>query len=214
MQQLRPEERREFQRLQLDTQIPGILGQTPLLILEIGILGARVQHQEPLPGEPSQLRFMHDDGEIVLRCEVVRTLPPSSESGSESGLRFLAALGESGERLRSMLARLVRAELIHRRPTSPGTFPIDHVDPDKTVRARDAGFLCYRLEGDRWIKRRIFLPEQPASGFTVARSEDSAEIQRLCDVYAASDDEGRRLIRMFAELSVSDALEIPPRLNR
>ena len=35
-------------------------------------------------------------------------------------------------------------------------------------------------------------------------------MQRLCRVYEASDNEGRRLIRLFAELSVSDALEIPP----
>ena len=48
-------------------------------------------------------------------------------------------------------------------------------------------------------------------GFTVARSTDTDEMQRLCDVYAASDEEGRRLIRLFAELSVSDAMQIPPR---
>ena len=41
--------------------------------------------------------------------------------------------------------------------------------------------------------------------------EDADEMQRLCSVYEASDDEGRRLIRLFAELSVSDALQIPPR---
>ena len=86
------------------------------------------------------------------------------------------------------------------------------IDGDKTVRGRDAAFLCYRLEDGVWHRRRVFLPEQPLSGFTVARSEDSEEIQHLCRVYAAADDEGRRLIRLFAELSVSNALEIPPRM--
>jgi len=80
------------------------------------------------------------------------------------------------------------------------------------VRGRDAAFVCYRYEDGTWHRRHVFLPEQPASGFTVARSEDSAEIQQLCRVYAASDYEGRRLIRLFAELSVSNALEIPPRM--
>ncbi|HEV2722122.1 MAG TPA: hypothetical protein VG323_19025, partial [Thermoanaerobaculia bacterium] len=63
-----------------------------------------------------------------------------------------------------------------------------------------------------WQRRRVFLPEQPSAGFTVARTEDSDEMQRLCNIYAASDEEGRRLIRLFAELSVSNALEIPPRM--
>ena len=54
--------------------------------------------------------------------------------------------------------------------------------------------------------------EQPSVGFTVARGEDTAEMQRLCRVFEASEEEGRRLIRLFAELSVSDALEIPPRM--
>jgi hypothetical protein len=60
----------------------------------------------------------------------------------------------------------------------------------------------------------VFLPEQPQIGFTVARWSESEDIKRLCQVYEASDEEGRRLIRLFAELSVSDVLEIPPRVAR
>jgi hypothetical protein len=75
----------------------------------------------------------------------------------------------------------------------------------------DAQFLSFRFEHGGWKRRHVFLPEQPAIGFTVARGEDAEEMQRLCEVYEASDDEGRRLIRLFAELSVSDALQIPPR---
>ncbi|PYQ35906.1 MAG: hypothetical protein DMF57_01655, partial [Acidobacteria bacterium] len=78
----------------------------------------------------------------------------------------------------------------------------------------DAGFICYRLENSRWHKRSVFLPEQPQVGFTVARWSESEDIKRLCQVYEASDEEGRRLIRLFAELSVSDVLEIPPRVAR
>jgi hypothetical protein len=91
------------------------------------------------------------------------------------------------------------------------SLPHSKVDGDKTVRGLDAGFLSYRLENGSWQKRHIFIPEQPPTGFTVGRSEDGAEMQRLCLVYEASDEEGRRLIRLFAELSVSDQLQIPPR---
>lgn len=199
------EERREFQRLRLFPSIVGTFGDAEVVILEVGVLGARIQHAEPLPTARAELRF--DD--ISMKCEAVRTR--NVTDGLESGLRFLAAVGESGDRLRSMLGDLVLRELEARRDGTVATIPIRAIDGDKTVRGIDAQFLCYRFENGIWRKRRVFLPEQPPVGFTIAASIDAAETQRLCTVYEASDEEGRRLIRLFAELSVSGALEIPPR---
>lgn len=217
MQELRPEERREFQRLCLTPPHPATLGATAVTILEVGVLGARLRHAAPIDQQYAELRFSHDGQEIDMKCEVVRTFnTPESrypDSGLESGVRFLAAIGESGDRLRRMLGDLVTRELNARR-TSGGELAAPSVDGDRTVRGRDAGFLCYRFEKGAWSKRAVFLPEQPSAGFTVARSSDSEEIQRLCRVYEASDDEGRRLIRLFAELSVSGVLEIPPVVQR
>jgi hypothetical protein len=206
------EERREFQRLCLDPPVTGTVGGVAVTILEIGVLGARIHHSDPLP-EYAELHFTSGSDEIAMRCETVRT-SPGKDSGFESGLRFLAAIEESGDKLRDMLGSLVQHEFEVRRKMPANSIPHNpsSVDGDRTVRGSDAGFLCYRLESGKWQKRRVFLPEQPSTGFTVARSEDSTEMQRLCRVYEASDEEGRRLIRLFAELSVSDALEIPPRL--
>jgi hypothetical protein len=208
----RPDERREFQRLNLEPPIPGTLGTNAVSILEIGVLGARVQHSASIDDAESELRFSYREHEIALRCEVVRTMDGDSQypdAGLQSGIRFVAALGESGDRLREMLAELVQLELDK---TRKGRLALQHeIDGDKTVRGKDAAYLSYRLEGGSWNKRRVFLPEQPAVGFTVARTTDGDDLQRLCRVYEASDDEGRRLIRLFAELSVSAALGIPPR---
>jgi hypothetical protein len=209
------EERREFQRLRLDPPVPGSLGTAAVSILEIGVLGARVQHADRFEQEYVELRFSFETDEIGMKCEVVRTLSGEDAThpgaGFESGVRFLAAVDDSGNKLRSMLGKLVTREFEVRRNVPANTMPqAGSVDGDRTVRGADAGFLCYRLESGVWRKRRVFLPEQPSVGFTVARMEDSAEMQRLCRVYEASDEEGRRLIRLFAELSVSDALEIPP----
>ena len=204
------QERREFQRLTLESPVPGTFGATAVSIMEAGVLGARVQHATPLDEQYADLRFSYNGEEIAMKCEVVRSIEAQSKypgSGVESGLRFLAAIGESGDRLRNMLGELVSRELKLRRLTPHGGTPIDG---DKTVRGKDAQFLSYRFDGGAWYKRRVFLPEQPAVGFTVARGEDSDEMQRLCRVYQASDEEGRRLIRLFAELSISDVLQIPP----
>ncbi len=211
MQQLRPEERREFQRLHLTHPIAGIFAVTPVRLVEIGILGGRLRHSDPLQGGFGELRFNHYANEIGMKCEVVRPNETSRHGGLESAVRFLAAVGDSGDRLRNLLGELVMRELDLRR-THPGSVEVETIDGDQTVRGADAGFLCYRFEHGAWSRRRVFLPEQPAVGFTVARTEDTNEMQRLCRVFEASDDEGRRLIRLFAELSVSDALGIPPRM--
>jgi hypothetical protein len=204
------EERREFQRIPLDPPVSGRLSETPVNIIEIGILGARVHHYRGIAQQYGDLTFTFADNDLVLKSEIVRT--SDHEGGFSSGIRFLAAVGESGDQLRDMLGQLVAHEFEVRRKMPANTIPQGAVDGDRTVRGKDAAFLCYRLEGKVWRKRRVFLPEQPNSGFTVARSQDSDEIQRLCQVYEAADEEGRRLIRLFAELSVSDALEIPPKV--
>jgi hypothetical protein len=207
MVRLEGEERREFQRLRVDTPVAATLGSVSVSIIEIGVLGARLRHEADLP-EYADLTFRDGINEIVLRCEVVRTW--DSDRGRESGVRFLSALDKSGDRLRELLARLVRREFAVRRRIATVSMPHESVDGDKTVRGKDARFLCYRFEGSVWRKRRVFLPEQPAMGFTIATTVDNDEIHRLCQIYQASDEEGRRLIRLFAELSVSDALQIPP----
>jgi len=213
MQQRKGEERREFQRLRLDPVLAGTFGPTPVTLVEVGVLGACIHHTAVLAGEKHELRFVYGGAEIVMRCEVVRTFPAKElPAGTMSGLRFLAALGDSGDHLRSMLAQLVVQAIESRYDVSSTRLQIRRpVDGDKTVRGVDAQFLSFRLENSTWRRRHVFLPEQPAVGFTVARSEDADEMQRLCTVYEASDEEGRRLIRLFAELSVSDALQIPPR---
>jgi hypothetical protein len=211
----RGEERREFQRLDLDPPIPGTLGTTAVSVVEVGVLGARLHHAEGVIETFSELRFSHRGEEIAMRCEVVRTAPSKDArypaAGMESGVRFIAAVGESGDRLRGMLAEQVTKIIDARRKSAPMKSTAEtSIDGDRTVRGADAGFLCYRLDNGVWRRRRVFLPEQPTAGFTVARGEDHAEMQRLCRVYEASDEEGRRLIRLFAELSVSEQLQIPP----
>ena len=199
-------ERREFQRLALNPPIYGTLGPSPITITEIGVLGARVHHDRPLNLDAAELRFGYLADEIAMRCEVVRAVGPN-----ESGVRFVAAIGDGGDRLRQMLADLVSREFESRQSVPRTRIPIKAVDGDKTVRGKDAGYLSFRLENGGWQKKRIFLPEQPPSGFTVASTSDGEELQHLCKIYEESDEEGRRLIRLFAELSVSNALEIPPK---
>lgn len=199
-------ERREFQRLHLDSPIAGKFGDNDVMVVEVGILGARIEHSAPLESSRADLQFSYGGNPIHMRCEIVRT------SGNVSGARFLAAVGESGDSLRDMLSQLVVIALERHHDSSATRIRIRNVDGDKTVRGSDAHFFTYQFENGAWKRRAVLLPEQPQMGFTVPRGEDAEEMQRLCEVFEASDDEGRRLIRLFAELSVSGVLRIPPRM--
>lgn len=207
---MKSEERREFQRLVLDPPADARLDGQGVKLIEIGILGARIRHGFPLYGKKAGLlAFSWRGKSIELDCVVVRTSPGASED-QESGLQFSRARGVSDELLREMLSEKVRPILEARR-SEPGSIPITDIDADVTIRPRDAGYFCYRLENGQWQKTRAFLPEQPSVGFTVARHENAREIERLCRAYQNADAEGRRLIRLFAELSVSEAMHLPPR---
>src|SRR5438309_2258394 len=129
MQQMRPEERREFQRLHLTHPIAGTLGIAEVRVIEIGILGARVQHTTEIQAEYAELRFAHYANEIAMKCEIVRGNQPAKHGGLETALRFLAAVGDSGDRLRDMLGELVMRELDLRR-THPGAVEVETVDGD------------------------------------------------------------------------------------
>lgn len=215
MQSTGGEERREFQRLILGQPHAGTFQSVPVVLIEMGILGTRVLHKVPFETQRGDLRFVFDGNVVTMRCEVVRTseVDPARYGGASlsSGMRFLAAVGESGNHLRSMLVQLVSRSLDQRGDAAEGLLKLSPVDGDRTVRGAAAPFIAYRLDDGVWKRRAIFLPEQPPLGFTVAKKEDPAEMQRLCEVYEASDEEGRRLIKMFAELSVTQVLQIPPR---
>jgi hypothetical protein len=203
------EERREFQRLRLNAPASGTFASLPVTLVEIGILGARIHHDGSVNVARGELQFPTAGHDVTMRCDVVRTF--EVPGGFASGLRFIAAIGDSGNHLRKMLSQLVASALENLYESSATRLRIRAVDGDKTVRGIDAQFLSYRFDRGAWQRRNVFLPEQPQLGFTVAKGEDPDEMQRLCAVYEASDDEGRRLIRLFAELSVSEVLQIPPR---
>lgn len=208
-------ERREFQRLRILEGIPATFGETEVRLVEIGVSGARLEHfRREIVGRIAPLHFEWEDERIAIEAEVVRSIlaPGASGDGEErlhhSGVFFIGAAESSGDALRRALSAAVMRRLDDRRTQpSPEGLP----DFDDTLRPSDAMFLTYVFEEGIWKKRRAFLPEQPEVGFTVAFDADKKELQRLCRAYEQADAEGRRLLRLFCELSISDAMNIPRR---
>lgn len=200
-------ERREFQRLPLPDGIAADFGGSQVRLVEIGVSGARIEHPDhQSAGRTARLSFEWEDESIALDCEIVRSGPAPGTGANglhHSGVVFVGADESSAEALRRALSSAVMRRLGEQVP-SDGI-----ADYDDTLRPGDAMFLTYTFEDGVWKKRRAFLPEQPEVGFTVASDAEKGELQRLCRAYEQANTEGRRLLRLFCELSISDAMNVP-----
>ncbi|HJQ40776.1 MAG TPA: PilZ domain-containing protein [Thermoanaerobaculia bacterium] len=207
-----PDERRAFQRLRLTKPILALARGANALILDIGASGALIEHYgRATPGEPLQLSFRWKGKSIEFAAEVVHSeivRAPGGDGASDvshSGLRFIKPAGDSAEQLKDFIATFVGRVLAAQRANAAGT-----IAPDETVleqlgharRTRMTGYITHRLKDGRWWRIPTRSAVQPLDGFTVAAYEDDEEVAALCQSYESADEEGRRLIRMVAELSV------------
>ena len=209
------DDRREFQRLRLAKPILATMDSANALILDIGMAGAFLEHYGVTePGKQFRLSFRWQGEEVQMFCEVVRTTVVRQPAGdgknvlSHTGVHFTNVGGESAERLQDLIATFVGRILAAQRANAAGDE--DHADSGAILeslgaarRKRSRGYVSYRLRDSRWWRVPTDSPMQPDDGFTVAAWEDEAELETLCRTYEESDEEGRRLIRLVAELSVN-----------
>ena len=211
------DDRRRFQRLRLSKPILALAREASVLILDLGVSGAMIEHYgTSAPGERFRLSFRWQGNDVEFSCEVVRSAVMRNPGGaaanvvSHTGVRFLEALGDSAEHLKQLMATFVGRVLAAQKANAAGE---GEVSSGQTVleqlgharRTRTTGYISYRLKDGQWWRIPTQSPVQPNDGFTVAAYEDDEEVQTLCQTYAQADEEGRRLIRLVAELSALSA---------
>jgi len=209
-------DRREFQRLRLAKPILALMDGQNALILDIGVGGAYLEHYGALPaGTRFKLLFRWQAADVEMLCEVrrarvVRSGGDNMSIVSHSGVRFIEAVGDADARLNDMMATFVGRVLAAQRanasgtPESEGTLALAQLGGAR--RARSRGWLSFRLANGAWRRELATSSKQPADGFTVAAYEDEDELALLCQTYETADAEGRRLVRLLAELSARNAL--------
>ena len=96
-----------------------------------------------------------------------------------------------------------------RRPaviTCSGYQGLKVIHPERFARALvPDGYVCLTFEASGWLRKRTHDPGQPSEGFTVSADETDAQIELLREAYERSDPDGRKLIQLFAQLSIVDA---------
>ena len=209
-------DRREFQRLRLAKPILALMDGQNALILDIGITGAYIEHYGALPpGARFKLLFRWQSADVELFCEVRRSRVVRSGGDnlsvvSHSGVQFVEAIGDADARLNDMMATFVGRVLAAQRANASGKpeegETLSLVQLGGARRARTRGWTSFRLVDGTWRRTLAASASQPLDGFTVAAYEDEEELASLCETYEAADAEGRRLIRLLAELSARNAI--------
>jgi len=235
---------RRVARVHLTLPATGRFGVTPVVVVDISVLGARIEHHVPLgtpTGGAANLAFAWDDEDISVDCRVVRSRLEHFSVGADgltvyhSGLEFLEPKQETREKLKRIIGRFIARALEEQKanarglvPTSVDKMPIfrhgqltenpadvaeaigSSVLPTARV-AKEAGYICLQFEKNRtWKKKRTHDPGQPNEGFTISASEDQSQIQMLCDAYEKSDSDGRKMIQLFAQLSIIEGEGVSP----
>lgn len=205
-------ERREFQRLKLAKPILASLDGHTALILDIGIGGAFVEHRgRAAEGLRFRLSWKWQGAEVAFDGEVVRSsvVREDGDEGpiSHSAVTFTHPHADAEERLEQMMAsfvgHLLAAQRANASAVGTGNSVLSQLGDARRIRSR--GLIRYRWNGRVWNVSAANEKKQPADGFTVAAYEDEGELATLCEAYEAADEEGRRLIRLVAELSVRSA---------
>lgn len=193
----------------------------------------------PTGGE-ANLSFVWEDEHIGVDCRVVRSRLERFSIGADgltvyhSGLEFLEPSHATRAALKRVIGRFIARALEEQKanargqvPTSVEKMPIfrqgqlteNRSDIAEAIGAsalptarvaKEAGYICLQLEKNHWKKKRTHDPGQPTEGFTVSASEDQSQIQMLCDAYEKSDRDGRKMIQLFAQLSIIEGEGIAP----
>ena len=201
-------DRREFQRLRLAKPILALLDGQNALILDIGIGGAFIEHYgQPNLGDRQRLLFRWKGTDVQFVAEIRRTTiirRTANAVVSHSGVSFVESFGDAGQLLNDMMATFVGKMLAAQKANAGATEAEASVtlgDLGGARRSRTRGWVTYRLLNGSWTIEPSDTPTQPLNGFTVAAYEDEVELESLCQTWETADTEGRRLIRLVAELS-------------
>ncbi len=207
-------ERRRFQRMKLGKPLLGMMDGQSALILDIGMVGAFIEHYGAMmTGDRFKLSFRWKGQEIafvseVRRSNVIRPAQDSQATVSHSAVEFIEPVGDSSTKLQDMMAtfvgRVLAAQKANASADSSESVAILFQMGDAR-RSRTHGFLMYEWDGKKWTCTPTQAGKQPRNGFTVAAYEDEEDLETLCRAWESADEQGRTMIRLAAELSVNSA---------
>jgi len=123
------------QRVHLAQPLIAKLGATQVVLVDLSLLGARVEHHVPLlAGGTAKLTFRFENDDILLECRIVRSRLERFSVGADgltvyhSGLEFQQPEDQMRSRLKAIIGRFIAAALEEQKLNARGVLPQHDVD--------------------------------------------------------------------------------------
>lgn len=196
--------------------MPATIDLVSVRVIELSVVGFRVEHSDRFPGnlERREIKLNWNSQTMQFACSVVRsTMHQLARRAGEksiyhSGIRIEEPIGDSELILRDFIAsRIIRA-LEEQKANARGIPPLSRYtyQVGKSNRYR----RCEFIDG-MWRKTETNRPEQPTAGFTISAEVDPIQIDLLCRTYQVTNEPGRKLTQILAELSIRKEEGTPTR---
>ncbi|MGH9419941.1 MAG: PilZ domain-containing protein [Thermoanaerobaculia bacterium] len=210
------EERRKYQRVTLVRPLVARIGAARVFLLEASLSGIRIAHQGNIPAEGSvcTIIFEWESVTVALECRITRnTLQKMARNANEKsvyhvGMEIVRASDVAMKTLRDLITAIVARALDEQKANARG---IPAVAAQTFQTGKGTNFLRFEIVNGAWRRTETTRPDQPMNGFTISAEEDPDHIAILCETYLSADAEGRKLIKIMSELSISKAEGIPTR---
>ena len=224
------DERRRSERIRLLEPLKGKVDDLDVLVLEVGLLGGRIEHERPLPvGALIRLDFQWSDEELSLIAKIARSDIDSiltAAAGTpvyQSGLEFDEFLDRTEGLLKRLIHSHVTRALQEQESNAKGegadlrqnipflrdlgiTEKVNGEAPTSFESMRERIFVRHMMVAPgRWTEDVVAKPIHPREGFTILGSVDPDEIATLRRMYETSDENNRKLLRVMAELTFHSA---------
>jgi hypothetical protein len=195
--------------------MPAFLRDVQVNLVDLSLNGARIVSDSRFsPGTDHELVFDWNEHSARISCSVVRcTLysfakAPGEKSLYQTGLRFKETIGDSDRTLRELIGSYVIRALEEQKANARGLPPLG---PYAYIVGKGDRYRRCELIDGKWRRVDTTSGEQPSSGFTISADVPPYFIDLLCETYQRTDDEGKKLTQMLAQLSISKAEGIPTR---
>lgn len=205
------QDRRRYGRIDLEEPLPAYVGEIPVRVADLSLVGFRLLHDLRFPpGDPKQIRLRWEGSDMRFTVSVIRStmVRVGDRNVYQTGVRIDSAVDESEQLLRDFIAgRIIRA-LEEQKANARGIPPLNGY----TYQVGKSGRLRrYEMIDGRWRKLETVDATQPPAGFTISADIDPMHVDMLCKTWERSDEEGRRLTQILAQLSIRKTEGTPTR---
>lgn len=159
--------RRRVQRVYLAQPLLARLAMAQVVVVDLSVVGARIEHHMPLStGASARLSFSWNGEDVIAECRVIRSRLERFSTGADrlpvyhSGLLFEGLSSEMSSRLRMMIGQFISRALEEQKLNARGVLPehdVDHMpifrfdgqltasDADRSASVGDAPLPALRI---------------------------------------------------------------------